>query len=270
MEASKILSAPLIDLIFDGRNKNYGAYELRKTNSIRTKTALSVTISIVALVCSIVSMASSSKKKITDYRIGPVMELKDVEMEKPPEKLPEPEKLPKPEPVETKQFTPPAIVDDKDFEKPLPDIASLDSAEIGLKDVKGKPPGVEDPPKTPDDGKDIIPPKENIESDEPMTTVEVPARFKENWPKFLLRNLNPETPVEHNAGPGRYSVVMQFVVDKEGNVSDIKQLTNHGYGMEEEAVRVLKKSPQWEPAIQNGHKVKAYHRQVITFEVNEE
>jgi protein TonB len=76
--------------------------------------------------------------------------------------------------------------------------------------------------------------------------------------------------VDNGAPAGRYSVVVQFVVDKEGNVSDIETLTHHGYGLEEEAVRVLKKATKWEPAIQNGIKVKAYRRQVITFEVNDE
>jgi len=60
------------------------------------------------------------------------------------------------------------------------------------------------------------------------------------------------------------------VVDKEGNVSDVKPLTSHGYGMEDEAVRVIKKGPQWKPAIQNGRNVKAYRRQPITFQIEEQ
>lgn len=70
--------------------------------------------------------------------------------------------------------------------------------------------------------------------------------------------------------PGTYSVVIQFVVDKEGITSEINPLTHHGFGLEEEAIRVIKKAPKWEPAIQNGYKVKAYHRQVVTFNVLEE
>ena len=62
----------------------------------------------------------------------------------------------------------------------------------------------------------------------------------------------------------------RFVVDKEGNVSDIKPLTDIGYGMEQEAVRVLKKATKWEAAIQNGYPVKAYRKQAITFQVTEE
>ena len=62
MKPNKILSASLIDLIFDGRNKEYGAYELRKNDSQRTKVALSLTISIVALVLTITTLANSYKK----------------------------------------------------------------------------------------------------------------------------------------------------------------------------------------------------------------
>ncbi len=269
MEANKILSAPLIDLVFDGRNKDYGAYELRKTNSVRTRTALSVTISVVALVLSIVTMANSSRKKNTEYRVGPQVELTDVDIEKPPEKLPEPEQQPEPEPVETVQFTPPEIVPDEDMDQPMPDVPSLDSVQVDTETREGRPDIFEEPPKELGDTKGIITPKEDPEEQGPRMIVEVPAKFIGDWTRFLLKNLNPETPVEHNASPGRYSVVIQFVVDKEGNVSDIKTLTSHGFGMEEEAVRVLKKAPKWEPAIQNGHKVKAYHRQIITFEVNE-
>ena len=78
MEANKILSAPLIDLVFDGRNKKYGAYELRKTNSLRTKTALSVTISIIALVLSIVTMANGSKKNGPEYKVTEGVVLTDI------------------------------------------------------------------------------------------------------------------------------------------------------------------------------------------------
>ncbi len=120
------------------------------------------------------------------------------------------------------------------------------------------------------DGKGIIEPKVEREPEEPRTTVDVSAKFEGNSIKFLQKNLNAEVPVNNGAGPGRYSVVVQFVVDKEGNVSDIKALTHHGYGVEEEAVRVLKKAPKWQAAIAAGYLVKAYHKQIIVFEVTGE
>lgn len=85
------------------------------------------------------------------------------------------------------------------------------------------------------------------------------------WRRFLERNLNANTPVDHNAPSGSYTVVVQFVVNTEGEISDIKALTSHGYGMEEEAVSVIKKTPKWIPAEQNSHKVNSYKVQPITF-----
>ena len=65
-------------------------------------------------------------------------------------------------------------------------------------------------------------------------------------------------------------MVVQFVVDKYGNISEIKALTNHGYGMEKEVIRVIKLGPKWNPAIQDGRQVKAYRKQPVTFVITEE
>lgn len=271
MTTNKILSASLIDLIFDGRNKDYGAYELRATYSKRTKLALVTTISIAAIVISVVTMAGGNNEQIQQPKNQEGVVLTEIE-EKIPEEIPEPEpiKQPEPEPTRTITFTPPEIVPDDKIDKPMPDIASLDSNKIDTKTQAGKPDIFTDPPKDPGNGPGIIDIKPKEPVDEIRTIVEVPAKFKDNWVKFLLKHLDPETPVKNGAEPGRYSVVIQFVVDKEGNISDLNPLTKHGHGMEEEAMRVLKKSPQWQPAFQNGHTVKAYHRQIITFEVNPE
>ena len=89
------------------------------------------------------------------------------------------------------------------------------------------------------------------------------------WMKFLTNNLNGQVPLDHEAPAGKYTVWIQFIVDREGSVSDLKALTNNGYGMEEEAMRVLRKVPKWTPALQNGRNVKAYRKQPITFVVTE-
>ena len=80
----------------------------------------------------------------------------------------------------------------------------------------------------------------------------------------------PEVPVNNSAPAGRYSVEVKFVVDVEGHVSDIVALTKHGFGMEDEAIRVIRKSAKWEPAVFEGRMVKAYRRQMITFVVEGE
>ncbi|HRQ52605.1 MAG TPA: energy transducer TonB, partial [Agriterribacter sp.] len=112
--------------------------------------------------------------------------------------------------------------------------------------------------------------KEPEKNNEPFTSVEIEAEFDGNWIRFLERTLNPNVPVDNNAPAGTYRVLMQFVVDVDGSVSDIKPLSSAGYGMEQEALRVLKKAKKWKPAFQNGIHVKAYRKQLITFIVNQE
>ena len=106
--------------------------------------------------------------------------------------------------------------------------------------------------------------------DEPFWVVEIDAKYDGNWGRFLERNLNGEVPINNGAPAGSYTVIIQFVVDIDGSISDIKPLTNHGYGLEQEAIRVIKRSTKWEPAIQNGRQVKAYRKQPITFRVEAE
>ena len=86
----------------------------------------------------------------------------------------------------------------------------------------------------------------------------------------MERNLNPNAPVDNGAPEGSYTIWVQFIVDKEGNISDVKPLTSHGFGMEDEAAKIIKKGPKWTPAQQNGRQVKAYRKQPITFVVQAE
>jgi protein TonB len=266
MKPNEILSAPLIDVIFDGRNKDYGAYELRKTYSVRIKKAVLVTAIIAGLAFGGAALAGSLNKKEKNYRITGGVVLTEIP-DKVPEKLPDPIKKPDPVPVKTVINTPPVIVDKEDLDKPLPAIDDMEGAKSGLINQDGvtddKVPALENI----DRGNGIIPDKEGKETDEITGIFEIEPKYSGNWERFLRQNLNAEVPVQNNAPEGTYSVVIQFVVDKEGNISEIKPLTNHGYGMEQEAIRVLKKAMKWSPAIQNGYAVKAYRRQPITFQV---
>lgn len=269
MNTNNILSAPLIDLIFDGRNKEYGAYELRRSYAKRINKALLITTTIAALAFGGAALANTLKKKDGNFKISEDINLIDVTEDKVEEKIPEPEK-PKPQEVQVKtvQLTDFKPTPDEEVETPPPSQIELETAAIGTERKDGvDEDGIEKPlDETIGDGKGIIEEKSKV-SDEPFTSVEIDAKFSGNWKAFLERNLNANVPADNNAPEGSYQVVIQFVVDVEGNVSDIKPLTNHGYGLEAEAVRVLKKAAKWEPAIQNNIKVKAYRKQVITFQV---
>jgi hypothetical protein len=90
------------------------------------------------------------------------------------------------------------------------------------------------------------------------------------WVRFLQTHLNANVPVDNGAPAGKFTVWVQFIVDKQGNVTEMKTLTHNGYGMEEEVLRILKLVPKWTPASQNGRYVKAYRKQPVTFIIEDE
>lgn len=87
------------------------------------------------------------------------------------------------------------------------------------------------------------------------------------WQQFLQKNLNANVPVDNGAAEGTFTVVTQFMVDKHGRISDLKALTHFGHGMEEEVLRVMKLSPAWIPATQDGRAIDSYTKQPITFSI---
>jgi periplasmic protein TonB len=269
MEANKILSADLLDLVFDNRNKEYGAYDLRRTYERRIKKALLITAFVFVAIAA-AFFANSTKTNYDDKPQVTVVTIDPLEPEEEEPPLPEPERpQPPPEQQQVERFLEPEIVE-KDVVEPPPTQDELAVAKIDEFDQKGvEDKGIVDE-KAVDNDKGIVEGKKTAEPDEPFRTVEVPAKFIGDWARFLLRNLNGQIPVDNGAPAGMHRVMIRFVVDKEGNVSDIVPLTNLGFGMEQEAIRVLKKAPKWKPAIQNGYEVKAYHTQLITFEISED
>jgi protein TonB len=276
MEANKILSADVLDIIFDGKNKDYGAYELRKTHNRRITRALIITGS-VALLALLISILSSTLKEKGDKKLKMnEMTIQDVKQEEkkeiPPPPPPPPPKQEPPK-VEMKQFTPPVIKKDEEVEKPPPPQEELKEAKIDVVSQEGiKDEGIAAPTDI-DQGKQIVEVKKEDDENKIFDKVEIEASFPggdSKWRQYLERNANGQVATDNGAPEGTYTTVVQFVVDKEGNISDVRALTNHGYGMEEEAIRVIKKGPKWSPAVQNGRQVKAYRKQPITFRVEAE
>ena len=275
MDVNKILTSDLLDLLFEDRNKAYGAYELRKSYNKRMTIALLCMVAVALLGVGGSLLAGELKKKAGKIEAREVV-LTEIKQEEEKKIEPPPPPPPKQEPpkVEMTKFTPPKIVKDEEVKKEdiPPEQEKLEDTKIavisqeGIKDLNLAPAII-------DEGKKIIEEKKEDDENKIFEKVEVEASFKggeREWRKFLERNLDANTPVDNGAREGSYTVVVQFVVDKEGKISDVKAITNHGYGMEEEAVKVIRKGPNWVPAVQNGRNVKAYRRQPITFVVSEE
>ena len=273
MDSQNILSADLLDILFDKRNKDYGAYEMRRSYNRRITKALLVTGTLVGITLTSIALTTNHRPK--EDRIRPHIITAIIEPLEDPKK-PEPiiPEAAKPQaaaqPVRSEIFTTPVVTDDTQVDNPPPDQRTLADARISNVYSDGGA-DTQVPTESPlNDGTGVIQQAQPAETNEPFTRVEVEAKFSGGWEKFLRRYLNGNVPVDNGATPGRYTVVIQFVVDIDGTVTDIRPLTTLGFGMEEEAIRVLRKATKWEPAIQNGRQVKAYRKQPVTFEVTED
>lgn len=103
-----------------------------------------------------------------------------------------------------------------------------------------------------------------------FTSVQVESEFEggmQGWVTFIRKNLNGDVPTNNGAPAGKYTVEVSFVVDKEGNVLDIKAVKDPGFGTAQETIRVLKLSPKWRPGYQNGIAVKSLKKQKLSFVV---
>ena len=272
MEVNKILNADILDIIFDGRNKEYGAYDLRKTYNKRLAIALMTLGGLILLLFVgyvLAGVIGNSNKK--QQMVVQDVQLEDVKEEKKNEPPPPPPPKVEPPKVEMAKFTPPKIVKDeqvKEEEKP-PEQEKLEDTKIGTVNQEGiKDEGLAAPV---DQGKGVVeaPKKDETDWDKTFTKVEIESEFPGGagaWQRYLNKTFRYPDDAQNNEIQG--VVVIQFIVDKEGNVSDVEAISGpEGGGLREEAIRVIKKSGKWNPAVQNGRQVKSYKKQPIVFKL---
>ena len=274
MEINKILSADILDIIFDGKNKQYGAYDLRKTYNSRLKNAVIITVSLVllALLGTILSDYISKNSKVEIE----VLDTQMAEVKKndapPPPPPPPPPKAPPPPEINQVKFTPPKIVKDEEVKEDEKIEEIKEDQVISTKTVESDNKTQIVAP-VEDKGTQIVEAPKSDDEDKVFTKVENEAQFPGGtaaWVRYLQKNLNANTPVDNGARSGTYQVIVKFIVSKDGSISEVQPETKHGYGMEEEAIKIIKRGPKWTPALQNGRNVNAYRRQPITFVVEEQ
>jgi periplasmic protein TonB len=275
MEANKILSADILDIVFEGRNKDYGAYELRKTYNRRLTIALigmAVLCALLFLGYILANTISSGEDKaivVQDVQLEEIKQEEKKELPPPP-----PPKPPDPPKVEMAKFTPPKIVKDeevKEEEKP-PEVEKLEDTKIGTINQEGvKDEGIVAPPVS-DEGKGVVEAPKKVEEDwdKTFTKVEIESEYPGGaaaWQRYLIKTLRYPQEAQDNEIQG--TVVVQFIVDKAGMVSEVQAISGPKE-LQDEAVRVIKKSGQWTPAVQNGRQVKSYKKQPIQFRLETE
>ena len=276
MEVSKILSADLLDIVFDGKNKIYGAYDLRKTYPHRLKEALLITIAMCVVFIAVPHLLSMRKAETNAQIFVKDVSLEDLKKEEKKLDQPPPPPPPKQEPpkIEITKFTPPRIVKDAEVkeEDMVKEVSKMEDAKIGTINQEGeKDQGLITAAPVESKGTGVVQaPKQEEDYDRVYTVVEIPAEFpggREAWIKYLERNLNRDLPIENGAPAGKYVVTLSFIVDKNGAISDVQAENDPGYGTKDEAIRVIKKGPNWKPAVQNGRNVIYRHIQNIIFVV---
>jgi len=273
MEVNKILSADFLDILFDERNKDYGAYELRKNYQRRLTTALLVTAGAALLIFLMVIVGRSvadrekNKVKVQDVTLAEIKPEEQQKIEPPPPPPPKQE----PPKIEITKFTPPKIVEDEKFEEKQEVKEQEEITNVGKIDQEGiKDPEIVNPPKVEEETKVVEAPKEDPNT--VFTKVEVEAQFpggEGKWNQYVQREV--EKNIDDLVDDGQAGTCeVQFIVDKEGNVSNVEALSMKGSKLAEVAVNAIKRGPKWIPAIQNGRQVKAWRRQKITFRLPDE
>lgn len=247
-----LLKDQWIEIVFEGRNKSYGAYDLRKSDTKTTTRALILGAVIFAFLVSIPLLASlipessdedmNMDKKIVTVKLPP--------KEKPKENLPPPP--PPPPKVDQVKFVKPVVAKAEEVVEEPPKIKEIVDKKLGAETIKGDPDAelTVEPVGT----GDVVEEDNNIYN---TAGIEVKPDFPggiEKFYKFVGKNY--QVPEEEGL---KGKVFVSFVVEKDGSLTDIKVIRDIGYGTGKEAIRVLKSCPKWNPGEQNGKKVRVLY-----------
>ena len=268
MQPEQIMSSDLLDILFADRNKLYGAYPLRKEYNKRLTIALLITGTLVGI--ALIGYYLTGDPKVFITRIVTIPDVAP-ELVKPYEpKLPVPPPSLKAPQVATRQNSTYVVVRDQDVKHSLPPVEDLTNVRIDLKDQTGDAEsGFPPPPVSGNNGIGITTSHPTENENSILETVEIESAYPGGpnaWKRFLVKTFRYPSEAEANFIEG--TVLIRFVVDKEGNVSEIRALS----GPEElraEAIRVIGKSGKWTPAIHKNQQVNSYKYQQIIFKLAE-
>jgi len=264
-----ILDQKWIDVVFADRNKEYGAYQLRRDNGRNTRTAL-----IIGVVFFVVAISANTIANMVSGFIPKGKEkvkITNVVLQPPPPDVKKPPPPPPPEPPKPKvdqvKFPPLVVKPDVQVKEQPPTITELKVADPGQKNLKGdknadvsidEPVGTSDAKVTEDDPNKLF------------TSVENPPEFPGGIEKFyayLGKSIRYPAIARENGTQGK--VILQFVCERDGSLTDIKVVRGIGDGCDEEAMRVLRASPKWKPGIQNGRPVRVQYNVPVSFTLAE-
>lgn len=256
-----LLNSQWLEIVFEGRNKRYGAYELRKSNAKTSTRAFIIGALVFAFLVSLPMLAKlipdstnddeSLDKKIVTVKLPP--------KEKPKENLPPPP--PPPPKVDQVKFVKPVVAKAEEVVEEPPKIKEIVDKKLGSETIKGDPDAELTVEPVGNGPKDVVEEDNNIYN---TAGIEVKPDFPGGMEKFYKYiSKNYQVPEEEGL---KGKVFVSFVVEKDGSLTDIKVIRDIGYGTGKEAIRVLKSCPKWNPGEQNGKKVRVLYSLPISIQ----
>lgn len=276
MSKIDLVAGDWVDLVFEGKNQAYGAYKLRKGTTKRNIAAILSVIALAVIVFSAVAIKKIVEANTKTVAVTQTTELsalnkakKKAEVKQKPKVNVEPEKVV--ERVKSSvKFTAPVIKKDEDV-KPEEELKTQDElmntkTAIGALDVKGN-----------DDANgEILKIKEVVAQPEPKPVTETENKVfevVEKMPSFpggdaalmdyLSKNVKYPVIAQENGVQGR--VVISFVVEKDGSITDVRVAKSVDPSLDREASRVVKSMPRWIPGMQNGGAVRVKYNVPVSF-----
>ncbi|EHQ43219.1 energy transducer TonB [Myroides odoratus] len=283
MSKLNIFKKDWVDIIFEGRNKSYGAYQLRSENPKVTTVALFSGIALFGLALvspMLIDMAKGTFGNNKVDKLDKVIEMENLNLpdNTPPPPPPPPEDVPPPPPPppadevksinDTKKFTEPEIAKKEEVKEEIAKQDDFKEAEVGKKDLKGdKDKGeIKITEKTGEADKGTGSGGDG-DGNEVFIAVQVPAEYPGGMQAFNKQFIQRFRTPDIDSGVKSIRVIVMFIVEKDGSLTDIKVVRDPGYGAGKEAVRVLSNMPKWKPAVQNGKTVRSQFTLPITIQV---
>lgn len=262
MDKRMLLNADYLDIIYDGRNKTYGGYELRRSYGNRLRNAGGIMVlavlGLVALVGFKRPVDSSSALHIVDR----VVDLKDVIL--PPAVVPPPPPKavqPPATQIKTSVFTKPVITDDVIPEdKTMSHVSDLHTTAVGVGN-EGDSAAIGVVTEGKIGGRERV--VTEVKPDKPHIFVEQMPTFNGDLMAYLAAHVKYPEAAREAGVEGR--VVVEFVVNEQGNISNARVVKGIGGGCDEEALRVIAAMPAWKPGKQNGAAVKVLFNVAVKF-----
>ncbi len=272
MSKIDLTSKEWCELVFEGKNKKYGAYKLRQESTGRHVKALIAVLVLALLVFFLPSLISVvfTPKEEDRIIVTDVTELSNLEEPEEPEEVEEPVEPeyipPPPEVIQTIKFTPPVITEQEvapEEEMKTMEEVTTSEAVVGAQDqTEGLTANEADLDKL----NEIVdaPPVENKPYDYVEQMPQFPGGDKEML-SFISQNLRYPAAAQENGIQGR--VIVRFVISTTGEVTNVTIARSLDPICDKEAIRVIKMMPKWIPGKQNGNAVSVNYSVPVVFKL---